>query len=105
MKIEKYGNRNWAVYDDFGFLVCITVYKKGANEVVRRLSPAGADTLPEAHINYDGLIRLSRELKTVNRNFNQLMMEIKATESTPTKAVLENQDSNRKGEDHLCQQK
>lgn len=37
MKIERYGSRNWAVYDNSGELVCVTVYKKGAKEVVRRL--------------------------------------------------------------------
>ncbi|HYR08887.1 MAG TPA: hypothetical protein VEQ60_13995 [Longimicrobium sp.] len=35
--IEKYG-RNWMVIDPAGQLVCITVYKKGALEVVRRLA-------------------------------------------------------------------
>lgn len=37
MKLEKY-NRFWAVYDEAGILVCVTVYKKGAKEVIRRLS-------------------------------------------------------------------
>lgn len=38
MKIERYkGGRFWAVYDEEGELVCITVYKKGAQEVTRRL--------------------------------------------------------------------
>jgi hypothetical protein len=37
MKIEKYG-RFWAVYDANGILICLTVYKKGAKEVIRRLS-------------------------------------------------------------------
>lgn len=36
MTIEKRG-RYWAVIDDTE-LVCITVYKKGAQEVVRRLT-------------------------------------------------------------------
>jgi len=36
MKIEPYG-RFWGVYDEAGELVCVTVYKKGALEVVRRL--------------------------------------------------------------------
>jgi hypothetical protein len=31
-------SRYWAVYDDDGDLVCVTVYKKGAKEVVRRLT-------------------------------------------------------------------
>ena len=35
--IEKHG-RNWIVTDPVGQLVCITVYKKGALEVVRRLA-------------------------------------------------------------------
>ena len=37
MKLEKYNNF-WAVYDESGILVCVTVYKKGAIEVIRRLS-------------------------------------------------------------------
>ena len=38
MKIERYGSRHWAVYDEKGALVCVTVYKRGAREVVRRLT-------------------------------------------------------------------
>ena len=37
MKLEKYG-RFWAVYDELGRLICVTVYKKGAIEVIRRLT-------------------------------------------------------------------
>ncbi len=37
MSIEPYG-RFWAVYDENKELVCITVYKKGAKEVVKRLT-------------------------------------------------------------------
>lgn len=36
MSIKKYG-RFWAVYDAEGDLVCVTVYKRGALEVVKRL--------------------------------------------------------------------
>ena len=36
MQIERYG-RFWAVYDA-GVLVCVTVYRKGALEVARRLT-------------------------------------------------------------------
>ena len=39
MRIEKRG-RHWAVYDEEGTLVCVCVYKKGAQEVVRRLQKA-----------------------------------------------------------------
>lgn len=41
MRIQKYG-RHWAVYDAQGTLICLTVYKKGALEVVRRLSVSPA---------------------------------------------------------------
>jgi hypothetical protein len=37
MTITRYG-RYWAVYDAHGTLVCICLYKKGALEVVRRLT-------------------------------------------------------------------
>jgi hypothetical protein len=38
MHLEKYRQgRYWAVYDDTGMLICVTLYKKGAQEVVRRL--------------------------------------------------------------------
>ena len=38
MTILRYGHRYWAVYDELGVLVCVCVYRKGAREVVRRLS-------------------------------------------------------------------
>ncbi len=38
MEIVRRG-RFWAVHDPHGQLVCVTVYKKGAAEVIRRLSP------------------------------------------------------------------
>jgi len=38
MTITRYGNtRFWALYDEDGTLICVTVYKKGAEEVMRRL--------------------------------------------------------------------
>jgi len=37
MSIRKYG-RYWAVIDTDGTLVCLCVYKRGAAEVVRRLT-------------------------------------------------------------------
>jgi len=37
MRIERYGSRFWAVYE-FDRLVCVTVYRKGALEVCRRLA-------------------------------------------------------------------
>lgn len=37
-RFDKYGMRNWAVYDSNEEMVCVTVYRKGAEEVIRRLS-------------------------------------------------------------------
>ena len=52
MAIERYQKgKYWAVYDEQAKLICLTVYKKGAVEVSRRLGltsePAGdtADTV------------------------------------------------------------
>lgn len=36
MSYEKYG-RFWAVYDEEEKLIALTVYKKGAEEIIRRL--------------------------------------------------------------------
>ena len=36
IRIRKYG-RFWGIYDADDTLICVTVYKKGAREVVRRL--------------------------------------------------------------------
>ena len=38
MRVSRYKGRFWAVYDPTGTLVVVTVYKRGANEVKRRLS-------------------------------------------------------------------
>ena len=39
MRIERYQNtRYWAVYASDGSLICVCVYRKGAQEVVRRLT-------------------------------------------------------------------
>lgn len=37
--VQRYGkSRYWQVIDAAGGLICLTVYKRGANEVVRRLA-------------------------------------------------------------------
>lgn len=36
--VAKYGRRYWAVLAPTGELVCVTLYRKGAEEVVRRLA-------------------------------------------------------------------
>jgi len=41
MRVERYAKtRYWAVYASDGALVCLTMYRKGAAEVVRRLQQA-----------------------------------------------------------------
>jgi len=38
MRIERYGKtRYWAVREQDGTLICLCVYRKGAQEVVKRL--------------------------------------------------------------------
>ena len=39
MNIQNYG-RFFTVYDSAGELICVTVYRKGAREVVRRIAEA-----------------------------------------------------------------
>lgn len=38
MSISKYKRRFWALYDTDGSLICVLVYRKGAEEVKRRLT-------------------------------------------------------------------
>lgn len=38
---QRPGRTHWQVFDPNGDLVCLTVYKRGAEEVVRRLMAAG----------------------------------------------------------------
>jgi len=91
LKIQKYGSRNWSVYDNSGNLICVTVYKKGAVEVVKRLLDAGTDNLPQPNINLDEITKLHKELKAINQKFTNMVRQFKATENTPHKAVLYNQ--------------
>jgi hypothetical protein len=37
MTVKRYG-RYWAVYTSAGALICVCVYRKGAQQVVRRLT-------------------------------------------------------------------
>ncbi len=37
MSIERYKGRYWALRDSDGTLICVTVYKRGAEEIMRRL--------------------------------------------------------------------
>ena len=46
-RIEKYGSRFFAVYDQNNSLICVTVYRRGATEVVRRLQEAVATNVSD----------------------------------------------------------
>lgn len=48
--IRKHGDKYFAVYDPAGALVCVTLYRCGAREVVRRLAivePAPVSATPQ----------------------------------------------------------
>lgn len=77
MKIEKYGFRNWAVYDNAGVLVCITVYKKGAKEVVRRLEGSEGDCVSEPNVHHlPELTKLLKEIKYSSKQIQKLAKQI-----------------------------
>ena len=46
-RLERHRSRSWAVFSPEDDLVCITLYRKGAEEVVRRLSSPSAAIVPE----------------------------------------------------------
>ena len=49
MTISRYGSLFWAVQvDEKSILICVCVYKKGAMEVVRRLSLLATPSSPES---------------------------------------------------------
>jgi hypothetical protein len=50
--IERYRSyeRHWALYDPDGELVCLTVYKRGAEEVVRRLEISTGRAASETNV-------------------------------------------------------
>ena len=77
MKIEKYGFRNWAVYDNNDELVCVTVYKKGAVEVIRRLECIVSNTVTTNH-NADDIKKLLNEIKTASSKIKQITKELTA---------------------------
>ncbi len=49
LKVAKWKDgRSWAVYDQSGALVVVALYKRGAEEVARRLSALGEPPPPSA---------------------------------------------------------
>lgn len=47
-RLAHWKGRSWAVFSPEGDLVCVTLYKKGAEEVVRRLGPTTTSPGEEA---------------------------------------------------------
>lgn len=78
MDIKKYGSRNWAVYDDHGILICVAVYKKGALEVLNRLSGEETGTHSVPSINLKELTKLQKEIRQLSKNFNNILNQIKS---------------------------
>lgn len=78
MDIKKYGNRNWAVYDDFGNLICVAVYKKGALEVLNRLSGIETGNYYTPSIDLKELTTLQKELRQLSKKFNTIFNQIKS---------------------------
>jgi len=78
INIKKYGDRNWAVYDGSGNLICVTVYKKGAIEVFNRLSGEEIENHYQPPINLQELVKLQKEFKQLNKKFNSVFQEIKS---------------------------
>ena len=78
MAIKKYGSRNWAVYDDFGNLICVTVYKKGALEVLNRLSGIETGNYSMPSINLKELSKLQKEIRQLSKKFNNIFNQIKS---------------------------
>ena len=61
MRIARYGKtRYWAVYASDGALICLTVYRKGAAEVVRLLHQA-FEAVPQGQ-ETNGLTQLTSKM-------------------------------------------
>jgi hypothetical protein len=52
VSITRYKRRFWAVRDQNNALICICVYKKGAEEVVRRLQAIATSIQEEANADH-----------------------------------------------------
>ncbi len=87
MEIKKYGDRNWAVYDSSGQLVCLTVYKKGALEVTKRLSEEGGEVCSASSIDLQEFAKLHMEFRQLSKKFNKIIKDIKSRNMI-NKAVL-----------------
>lgn len=78
MDIKKYGGRNWAVYDDFGNLICVAVYKKGALEVLNRLSGEETGNRSVPSIDLKEITKLQKEIRQLSKKFNNIFNQIKS---------------------------
>ncbi len=76
MKIEKYGSRNWAVYDNAENLVCVTLYKKGALEVVKRLEPSDYSNVEKPKHNISDIKKVLDEIKSASSKIKKITQEL-----------------------------
>jgi hypothetical protein len=86
LRIEKYSSY-WAVYDNDNNLVCVTVYKKGAKEVLNRLSGEFGGYSGNSIIQQTEILKLGREIKSLNKRFSLLLKVIQISENMPAKAI------------------
>jgi hypothetical protein len=61
--IQSY-NRYWAVRDSSGTLICVTVYKRGAKEVIRRLSAWRHCSTAERQVTWSGRLHPTERATT-----------------------------------------
>lgn len=86
VRFQKHSNY-WAVYDNNDNLVCLTVYKKGAREVVNRLSGESNYSSEKSALMSNEIIRLGNEVKNLNKRFNLLLKAVQTVESLPNKVI------------------
>lgn len=81
MYIEKYNtSKYWAIREDNNDLICVTVYKKGALEVIKRFELVEKEIdckfLEKLNINNE-IDNVLKNLKTINAEVNELIKYLK----------------------------
>lgn len=78
MKVQKYQEtRYWAVYDENDELVCVTVYRKGAMEVARRLTYTNLELpLPSDNSQNCKMLKIRKHLESAAKLLKALPAQI-----------------------------
>lgn len=72
MYLEKYNTSDyWAVREDNGDLICVTVYKKGSIELIKKLEIARDETSHKSLEKYN-IDVLIKTLKNIKKEINDL---------------------------------